>query len=185
MTIEPMITASGTPSFALRVDWLPQPALALPGRLGLTRAPGRWASGRVPDPDVWLREDLAALTGDHGAKVLVTLLERREIAEVGDLRREARRAGLAWIHFPIADMWAPTDMRAARRLVGKMLRALEGGENVVVHCWGGLGRAGTIAAACLVARGRPPAEAMALVRATRERAIQTATQEAFVAEFGE
>lgn len=60
-------------------------------------------------------------------------------------------------------------MAAARKLVERILRALERGNNVVVHCWGGLGRAGTIAASCLVARGCLPAKAIALVRSTRGR----------------
>lgn len=160
-------------------------ALALRGRLGLTRAPGRWAAGRDPDSDVRLREDLAAIAGAHGAQVLVTLLEQKEIAVLGDLGGEARRAGLEWIHFPIPDMWVPADGDAAHELVAGILRALERGENVVVHCWGGLGRAGTIAAACLAAHGCSPAQAIAVVRASREGAVQTAGQELFVKDFGE
>jgi protein-tyrosine phosphatase len=166
--------------YALRVDYLPREALPLPGRLGLTRAPGRWSAGRAVDSDLRLREDLAALAEVHGAKVLVTLVERQELAELGDLRREARRARLTWIHFPIPDAWVPSDVGATRMLVDRLLRALERGEDVIVHCWGGLGRAGTIAAACLVARGTAPAEAIAVVRATREGAVQTFAQERFV-----
>ncbi len=169
--------------FALRVDWLPPAALALPGRLGLTRAPGRWAAGRSLDSDVRLREDVEALARIHGAKLLVTLVERLELAELGDLRAEARRARVAWVHFPIPDMWVPSDVAATRRLVGRMLRTLERGDAVVVHCWGGLGRAGTIAAACLVARGTPPRAAIAAVRAARPGAVQTDAQEQFVADF--
>ncbi|WP_143828034.1 protein-tyrosine phosphatase family protein [Anaeromyxobacter sp. Fw109-5] len=120
----------------------------------------------------------------HGAKMLVTLLERFEIAELGDLDGEARQARLRWIHYPIADRWAPTDLASARRLVVSILNALERGQDLVVHCWGGVGRAGTIAAACFVARGTPPADAIAIVRAARGRAIETAAQERFVREFG-
>ncbi len=89
---------------SLRVDLVAPSALALPGLLGLTRAPGRWASGRHTDPDVRLREDLDAIANDHGARMLVTLIERIELAELGDLGREARAAGLTWVHFPIPDM---------------------------------------------------------------------------------
>jgi ADP-ribosyl-[dinitrogen reductase] hydrolase len=171
--------------YALRVDWLPRSALRLPGRLGLTRAPGRWSSGRDLDSDVRLREDLNAIAGVHEAKVLVTLLERVEVGELGDLRAESRRAGLTWIHFPIPDMWAPASARDAQKLVARILRTLERGENVVVHCWGGLGRAGTIGASCLVARGSPPARAIALVRAVRPGAVQSAAQERFVRDLAE
>ncbi len=178
-------TSASDAPYALRVDYLPRSALSLPGRLGLTRAPGRWSAGRDLDSDVRLREDLAAIANVHEAKVLVTLLERMEIAELGDFRAESRRAGLRWTHFPIPDMWVPADMDAAHKLVARILRTLERGDNVVVHCWGGLGRAGTIAASCLVARGSSPAQAIALVRATRAGAVQTAAQEQFVRDLAE
>lgn len=167
----------------LAIDFLPGPALGTSGRLGLARAPGRWFPGRSLDSDHRLREDLVDLVEVHGVKVLVTLLERSEIDGLGDLGREARRTGLTWIHFPIPDMWMPADPRAARKLVRRILRALEEGDDVVVHCWAGLGRSGTIAAACLVARGMLPAEAMRTVRAARAGAIQSAEQEQFVLEF--
>ncbi len=62
-----MKTADGPAPHALRVDWLPESALALPGRLGLTRAPGRWSPGRSLDSDERLREDV-----DRLARVLGT-----------------------------------------------------------------------------------------------------------------
>lgn len=49
---------ASTDGFTPRVDFLPPSALTLPGRLGLTRAPGRPGPGRSPDPDDWLRQDL-------------------------------------------------------------------------------------------------------------------------------
>lgn len=176
--MQPLPTA-----FALRVDFLPPSALALPGRLGLTRAPGRWAPGRHMDSDLRLRDDLEAIADDHGARMLVTLVERSELVQLGDLRREARRAGLTWVHFPIPDMWVPSGVEATQRVVGRMLGSLEQGENVVVHCWGGLGRAGTIAACCLVARGHTSGRAIALVRAARPGAVQSEEQVRFVSEF--
>jgi ADP-ribosyl-[dinitrogen reductase] hydrolase len=138
------------------------------------------SAGRDLDSDVRLREDMAALAGVHRVKVLVTLLERSELAKLGDLRREARRAGLSWIHFPIPDMWVPANVDAVHGLVARIVRALEGGNNVVVHCWAGLGRAGTIAASCLVARGESPEKAIATVRTARPGAVQGSAQEHFV-----
>lgn len=176
-----MLTSSA-PAFALRVDQVSRAALPLPGRLGLTRAPGRPAPGRSPDPDAWLAEDLDAIAAS-GGKVLVTLLERTELAQLGDLAREAERAGLTWVPFPIPDMWIPHDLAATRRLVERLVRRLARGDDVVVHCWGGLGRAGTIAACVLVAAGQTPARAIAHVRAARPGAVQNDAQERFVSEF--
>lgn len=171
------------PPYAPVVDYLPMTALGLTGRLGLTRVPGIWFPGRPLGSAVRLREDLESFARIHGARTLVTLLEPWEIGEIGNIEGEARRAGLAWIHFPIPDMSVPSSMKSARRLVDRILFALEAGENVVVHCWAGLGRSGLVAASCLVARGASPERAVEVVRAARVGAIQNADQERFVAEF--
>lgn len=173
---------AATDPFTLRVDFLPCTALPLPGRLGLTRAPGRPGPGRSAERDDWLRQDVDDVVA-AGGTVLVTLLERMELARIGDVRRAARRAGIRWIPFPIPDLLAPRDPGAARALVRDLVGALERGEGVVLHCWGGLGRAGTIAACLLVARGVAPGRAIDLVRAARPGAVQTPEQEAFVREF--
>jgi ADP-ribosyl-[dinitrogen reductase] hydrolase len=151
----------------------------------MTRAPGRWAPFRDPDTSVWLRQDLLTLAKERDVKVLVTLIERHELDELGPLGREARRAGITWLHFPIADVSVPWDMPAATKLVTAIVGHLERSQNVVVHCWGGLGRAGTIAAACLVSRGLSPEHAIQQVRRAREGTIQTRGQELFVSRFAE
>lgn len=115
----------------------------------------------------------------------MTLLERMELAQIGDVRGEARRAGLAWIPFPIPDLLAPRDRGATRDLVERLLGPLERGDGVVVHCWGGLGRAGTIAACVLVATGVAPDRAIDVVRAARPGAVQTPEQDVFVREIAE
>ena len=170
-------------SYEPPVDFLPASVLPARGRLGMTCAPGAWRPGRHLDSDVRLREDLAVLAEDHRVATLVTLLERHEIATLGNLSREARRAGVSWLHFPIPDMGVPPRAEPARALVARILRTLERGENVVVHCWAGLGRTGTIVACCLVARGVPPPRAIALTRAARPGAVQRPEQEQFVREF--
>jgi len=50
------------------------------------------------------------------------------------------------------------------------------GGRILVHCRGGLGRAGTVAARILIELGHPGAEAVELVRRARPGAIETRDQ---------
>ena len=52
--------------------------------------------------------------------------------------------------------------------------------NILVHCRGGLGRAGTIAARLLIEIGIDPKIAISEVRAVRPGAIETVEQEKYV-----
>lgn len=66
-------------------------------------------------------------------------------------------------------------------VAGEKLRSiLRSGSDVVVHCRGGLGRAGTIAARLLIELGSEPETAMASVRAVRPGAIENDEQEMYV-----
>lgn len=161
---------SGAPP--LRIDPLPVPG---GGLLGLLALPGR------PPRD--LAADIAAIR-DWGAAMLVTLLSDEELARYGvaALPDAARRAGLAWRRFPIPDMEPPGAAFAAAWRAGgaDVVAALRRGERVAMHCVGGLGRTGTIAAQILVMHGVEADAAMATVRAARPGAIETAAQEAHV-----
>ncbi len=153
------------------VAFLPQSAHGLSGRLGFAAAPGRWRAGDPLEAGRWLDCDLAALRA-RGTSVLVTLLEDEEMARLGvaQLVERARRVGLETRRFPIPDHCAPSDLRCTAELVRAILEDLAAGRTVVVHCRGGIGRSGTIAACCLVAAGAEPRLALALVREARARA---------------
>ena len=89
---------------------------------------------------------------------------------------------MEWHHLPITDVDVPdADFEAAWVYSGLRLRDhLRHGRNVLVHCRGGLGRSGTIAARLLVELGWPAADAIAAVRAQRKGAIETSAQEQHV-----
>src|SRR5512137_1797030 len=173
------------PDSSIRVDFLPPESHGLPGRLGLTIAPGKWRPGLDHASDALVRDDLARLRDQYGAKVLVTLLEEFEMKRLAipELLPVARRMRFRVLWFPIPDVTAPADLPATAKLVGQIVDALTVGETVVVHCRGGLGRSGTIAACTLVATGRGPQEAIAMVRAARPGAVEVREQEEFVARF--
>lgn len=169
----------------LHVDFLPRRAHGLPGRLGLTAAPGRWWPGRELDPPVLIERDLARLRDRYRASTLVTLMEEAELRAHGldGLLGEVRRAGLESLWLPIPDMGAPASVGRARTLVESIVERMERRGTVVVHCLGGLGRSGTVAACVLAARGREAGEALQMVRRARPGAVQTYAQEAFVMAF--
>lgn len=158
---------------ALRVDHV-----VGAGRLGLTLCPGRRDKGRD------LVADLDSLVA-AGTRRLVCLLPQHELDEVGvgGLRISAESRGLAFFQMPIPDQGVPS-VAEARATVAWILEAVAREEPVVVHCMGGLGRTGTLAACTLVAVGRTASEAIAEVRAARgPRCIENALQEGFVATF--
>lgn len=168
-------------SSPIRVDFLVSEAIPGSGRLGLTFAPGKKDAGK------WARDldaDLAELKERFGATLLVSLMEEHEYARLGiaDLVERAEASGIEVKWLPIRDVSVPAPARAAefRTLVAEVVKAVERGEIVVVHCRGGLGRSGLLAACALVHCGAPPGEAIAAVRAARPGAIETREQERWV-----
>jgi protein-tyrosine phosphatase len=167
------------------------PIEGLPGRLGLTIAPGK--KGRSQLSRVrWERDlvtDLRALKERCATDVLVSLLRpyEYELLEIPRLAAEAERLGLATRRFEIDDMSVPAVPRsdAFRDFVAELHADLARGRNVTVHCRGGLGRSGLVAACLLVYDGEAPAAAIARVRACRRGAIETRGQERYVHDFAE
>lgn len=163
----------------LRVDWVGAELFGLgTGRLGLTICPGRRDRRRDLD------EDLDALV-QAKATDLLCLVTDPELAWLGvpHIGEAASAKGLDYDRLPIQDQGVPTlpDMHA---LIQRLCTAMAAGRQVVVHCMGGLGRSGTVAACALVARGHTPVDAIAAVRRARSpRAVETRAQEAFVTDY--
>lgn len=156
------------------------------GRIGVTFCPGKKQNAAITG--IWDRDldvDLDAIAS-WGARHLLTLIETCELEALCVMRLPdaARTRGIAWHHAPIVDGEIPDAAFDKRweEVGGALLRALERGESVVVHCKGGLGRAGTIAARFLVEIGECSSgdKAMQRVREVRANAIETAGQERYV-----
>ena len=150
------------------------------GRVGLTFCPGKkQAAGLTGGWNRDLPTDVERIR-NWGAAVVVTLVEQHEIVslEVTTLGGEIERRHMEWLHLPIADVSipAPAFEREWNR-VGPGLRArLRDGFDVLIHCKGGLGRAGTIAARLLVELGWNQEGAIEAVRGVRPGAIETSQQ---------
>lgn len=168
----------------IRVDVVPLEGL--PGRLGLTFAPGKRVASTISRVE-WDRDldaDLRALRATFGTDVLVPLLEDHEfdLLRVPDLVPRAEALGMRVRRFPIRDVSVPRpeEDAAFRALVDELHALLADGRNVTVHCRGGLGRTGLVAASVLVRHGADADDAMARVRAARPGAIETSGQERYV-----
>ena len=130
-----------------------------------------------------LQTDLAAIV-DWGASALVTLLELHEFEKlaVSGLGRMAQAHGLDWYHLPIRDVSIPSAAFEVQwREAGGVLQSLLlDGQSLVVHCRGGIGRTGLVAARLLIELGESPVTALQRVRIARPGAVETAEQEQYV-----
>lgn len=71
-----------------------------------------------------------------------------------------------YLHIPVADDDAPT-LEELQRGVEFIRGQIAAGGKVYIHCGAGVGRAPTMAAACLIAEGDTPMQAEARIRAVR------------------
>ena len=154
------------------------------GRVGVTFCPGKYDPYGMTGP--WNR-DLARdldMIRNWGAAAVVTLLEPEELTllRVERLGEEVSRRNMLWFHLPIVDAKIPDeDFERQWDVAGEELRSiLRSGSDVVVHCRGGLGRAGTISARLLIELGIKPKTAIKRVREVRPGAIETDEQEMYV-----
>ena len=170
-----------------------------------SRTDDPWPSPRTT-PWIWLRNLLRGLgllldLGDWidpSAHVLVCAYPRRQRALAGLQHRGIRhlvnlherrhaparltRYALSESHVPVPDFTAPTFPQLATAL-GAIHTRVRAGERVAVHCGGGLGRSGTVAACYLVDLGLDWRTAVAAVRAARPGAIETAAQMAIISSY--
>jgi protein-tyrosine phosphatase len=158
-----------------------------PGEIGITFCPGKF--GQSLYGALWAREldaDLDAVLA-WGPSVVLTLIEDHEIAtlRVEGLGKGIQRRGISWQHMPIPDLCAPNRSFEEIWVRGGSLALanLRRGEKVLVHCRGGLGRAGVVACLLLVELGARPAEALQKIRAARPGAVETPAQEQYVMSY--
>nr|WP_256834616.1 cyclin-dependent kinase inhibitor 3 family protein [Pseudomonas oleovorans] len=146
-------------------DILRVPGLA--GTLIFTPCPGT--------RETTLEDALLALK-QAGAAGVITLMPYNELSANGAERiaQQCQALDLAWYHLPVADEQVPLEdfgegWRASRQVIVEHLRA---GRSLAIHCKGGSGRTGLIAARILIEAGIARGEAIALVQALRPKAIQ-------------
>ncbi|KEZ76599.1 cyclin-dependent kinase inhibitor 3 family protein [Salinisphaera hydrothermalis] len=166
----------------LRIDAVDVPGTS--AHIGMTLCPGKtYPWGRH---GAWHRDlavDLAVI--EHwGAQTLISLIEDHEFEtlQVAGLGEAAQARGLTWRHWPIRDRDIPDERFEADWAadIDTIASDLQAGCSLVLHCMGGLGRSGTVAARLLTYFGLPASEAVEHVRAARPGAIETGPQLEYV-----
>lgn len=122
-----------------------------------------------------LEDDLRDIR-EEGIRTIVSLTEDPIDEEMVEAE------GMKYVHIPIDDHTAPS-LEQMREFVELVARERERGSPVLVHCFAGIGRTGTMLAAWLVARGTPPADAVLAVRNARPGSLETNSQERAVHHF--
>ncbi len=154
------------------------------GKIGITICPGKHASSY--SGPTWQRDLDRDLSGikDWGATGLLTLLTATELEAmaVTALPARAKAAGLTWDYLDILDGGTPTEATLAtwQGISPRFHARLDRGEQLLIHCRGGNGRTGTLAAMLLIERGWTPEQALKDIRAVRRGAVENAIQESFV-----
>ena len=156
-----------------------------PGKIGVSICPGKKSPsvfGGMWDRDLEL--DLTAIQRDFDPTAIVTLMTDDELSanKVPGLGQAVLDHGIDWFHIPIQDMTAPDESFDSvwPEIAPTILHMIEQGDNVLIHCRGGLGRSGTLAALLLIEFGVPNHRAIAQVRTDRPGAIDIAEQEEYV-----
>ena len=156
-----------------------------PGKIGVSICPGKKSPsvfGGMWDRDLEL--DLTVIKRDFDPTAILTLMTDDELSanKVPSLGQAVLDHGIEWLHIPIQDMTAPDESfdSAWPEIAPTILSMIEQGDNVLIHCRGGLGRSGTLAALLLIEFGVPNRQAIAQVRTERPGAIDIAEQEEYV-----
>ena len=156
------------------------------GRIFLTCFPGRNGDQISFEEDIFLDELHNFFS--QNASTIVTLVEDKEIEKLCEKKFFVRKIyshNLKWIHMPIVDLKAPNHKFIEKWQTTKVLlkNDLIEGKNIILHCMGGKGRSGTIAAMLLVEFGEKHKEAIEIVREKRKGAIETKEQEDFILSY--
>ncbi|MBA3885558.1 MAG: hypothetical protein H0X67_07475 [Acidobacteria bacterium] len=129
----------------------------------------------TPDP-VTTRKKLAKFL-DAGIRTFVDLTERDEhLTKYAPVLRELaaeRRLEAKHVRFGIRDLSVPRDRDLMTRILATIREEVAAGRLVYVHCWGGVGRTGTVIGCWLVDGGLTGEAAIARIadlRRARRRA---------------
>ena len=128
---------------------------------------GKLAAGAYPG----FNEDTIRVLLDAGIRDFIDLTQEGELDSYEDVLAEEaadRAVDVSYTRFPIRDGHIP-DRPLMERILDAIGEAHGAGRGVYVHCWGGIGRTGTVAACYLIEQGYSSDEALDLVQSLYQK----------------
>lgn len=129
--------------------------------------PNRVAAGEYPGAKPSRhKEAVAKVTAliDAGIDHFIDLTEAKErlnlYVELANKEAQLRGITIGYVRRPIPDVDVPSTPRDMTTILDAIDAALDGGKTVYVHCWGGVGRTGTVIGCWLVRHGSTASEAL-------------------------
>ena len=126
--------------------------------------PGRLAAGEYPgavEPGDAARKLRTLLA--EGISHFIDLTERGELVPYQEIaEEEARNLNLSvgYERHPIVDLSVPSSPERMVEILNAIDSTLDNGKALYVHCWGGVGRTGTVIGCWLVRHGHTGNEAL-------------------------
>ena len=169
----------------LQIDWIS--LREENGRIGVTLCPGKyqpisWTGGWNRD----LELDIQTLVKSE-VNCVISLIDENEmeVLRVEHLGTSLQDNGIHWIHLPLEDTTAPDKMWIGnfQQQYESISKDLSSDKRILIHCKGGLGRAGTCAALILFLQGYEMNDAIHLIRTTRSSDCINPLQQTFLEKF--
>jgi len=121
-----------------------------------------------------------------GATAVISLLEDFEYDELAVRNLPSvYEDNFRWFNLPIPDKCAPKEAWLADwlDLRNELKNLLANNGKILIHCKGGFGRTGTVAALILMDHGYTAIDAITECRRAREFSVETEVQEQFVMDY--
>uniref|UniRef100_A0A7C1T4J0 Phosphatase n=1 Tax=Agrobacterium albertimagni TaxID=147266 RepID=A0A7C1T4J0_9HYPH len=168
----------GNPNNATRrleMKTIPAPHLSrldLPdaGGIAMMQCPGR--AGNLVD-------EVDALKAT-GIDLVLSLIQDTEYPDLAAFAVAMDVNRLEWVRMPLAPGGVPGNVDEWPDIRAKLVGSIASGSVVAIHCWGGLGRTGVVAADLLMAFGFTAEEAISHVREVRPGTIESQEQEFWI-----